>query len=353
MDTRKTNMAIETHLDLGSADWRAALEEMAPESHDVYFRPEYHRFHEVNGDGKAFSIITREGTKSLLVAGMRSEIGGMQLSSGHWDLETCNGYGGPIASPDADGTFLERAWEDWKTVCADAGMVAAFFRMHPLLHNIALLPADAETRFDRHTVFVDLSAGLEHVWQAADTRHRNMVSKAAREGAEVIWNERADWEAFERLYAEAMQRRKGAARLCFSQRYFEHLRALPCAELAAVRRGNTLAAAAVFLWGDVWGHYHLAARDGDAPNYASNCILQSAFERAAARGLSGVHLGGGITASSEDPLLKFKKSTGGELLDFHVALIVANRAVFDHLCQEWQRETGSWPTWLLGYRQPR
>lgn len=348
-----TKMAIEIHSDLGSVGWRAALEEMPIESRDVYFTPEYHHLHEANGDGEAFSIIIREGTNSLLVAGIRSDISEMQLSPGHWDLETCNGYGGPIASSDADGAFLERAWADWKTACADSGMVAAFFRMHPLLHNIAFLPADAETRLERHTVFVDVSAGLERVWQAADTRHRNMVSKAKREGAEVIWNERADWGAFESLYVEAMQRSKAAARLCFSQRYFEELRALPGAELAAIRRGDTLTAAAVFLWGGVWGHYHLAARDGDAPNYTSNFILQAAFERAVARGLKGVHLGGGTTASPEDPLLKFKKSTGGELLDFHVALIVADRVAFGHLCQEWQRETGSSPTWLLGYRQPR
>lgn len=345
-------MRVEFHSILNSADWHAALEEMPLECRDVYFMPEYHRMHQANGDGQAMSMIAREERKSLLIMGMRSAIPGPPPGSAAWDLETCNGYGGPIASGDVDEAFLSRAWAEWRGEYAEAGMVAAFFRMHPLLHNNKLLPPDAEVRLERHTVFVDISGGVESVWKHADSRHRNMVNKGLKEGTEVAWNEPADWADFEKLYTDSMQRKDAPGRLCFSPEYFAQLRALPGAEIAAIRRGGSVTAAAVFLWGGLWGHYHLAARSIEAPNYASNCILQAAIERAASRRLQGIHLGGGTTASPDDPLLKFKKSTGGRLLDFQVGLVIVNRAFFDRLCQDWERQAGRKPTWLLGYRQP-
>ena len=344
---------IETRIGVGGRDWSAVLRSLAPSSRDIYFTPEYHNLHQLNGDGEAFSSIAQEGSKTLIVAGMRSRIDETAESCNKsWDLETCNGYGGPVASPDADREFLAQAWEEWKGACRRAGMVAAFFRLHPLLNNALLLPADAEVRAERKTVFVDLSEGAGKPWRAACSQHRNMVNKGAREGVTVRWNEPADWDAFAPLYAEAMLRVNAPGRLRFSQQYFRNLRSLPGVELAAVRRGTSLASGAVFLSGELWGHYHLSARSADSPNYLMNCILQTAFERAAANGLQGMHLGGGKTAVPEDSLLKFKAASGGQLLDFCVALVVANRKAFDGLCERWKRQTGSSPSWLLGYRQP-
>jgi hypothetical protein len=51
--------------------------------------------------------------------------------------------------------------------------------------------------------------------------------------------------------------------------------------------------------------------------------------------------------------LKFKQSLGGRLLDFKVALVVADDEAYQKLCSAWARETGAEPQWLLGYRQPK
>src|SRR5207253_1064519 len=95
-----------------------------------------------------------------------------------WDLQTCNGYGGPIAATVPGEEAVEQVWKEWRELTRASGGVAAFFRLHPLLGNERLLPRDAMVRIDRPTVHVDLSRGLAAAWKDATSQHRNMVRKA-------------------------------------------------------------------------------------------------------------------------------------------------------------------------------
>lgn len=340
----------EVQAGLHPAEWAARLSELPLQCRDVYFTPEYHALSEAGGDGEAFASLACSPTGKMIVAGMRSPIGAAPAPC--WDLQSPNGYGGPVGWGNWNAQELSRVWDGWKGTCREVGMVAAFFRLHPLLRNEALLPADAEVRVDRKTVFVDLSAGVEEAWRGAQSQHRNMVSKGKREAVTVRWNEPGDWIAFEQLYGDAMRRMNAPERLHFSHRYFQLMRSVPGTEIAAVRRQQELECAAIFMFGPAWGHYHLSARAPASANHLTSCILQSAFERAAERGLRGVHLGGGRTSSQDDSLLKFKASTGGKLVDFKVALVVTDRHAFDDLCDRWQSQTQMRPNWFLGYRQP-
>ena len=347
-------MRIETFSDF--AIWNEALAELPVPCRDVYFTPEYHHLHTANGDGEAYCAAVSEDRSRLLVPGLRVPITfgpGALRRKALWDVQTCNGYGGPLVSPDVTPDFLKRAWEAWRRDSAAHGVVAAFLRLHPLLNNSAWLPADARVIEDRKTVFVDLQQGAQTAWARASSRHRNMVNKGRRENVQIIWDDPNGWEAFEKLYGEAMERLNAPPALRFSPAYFAALRNLPCAELACVRRRGELAAAAVFMFGPRWGHYHLSARQPDAGNHLTNCLLQDAFERAAKYGLEGIHLGGGRSAAPGDSLLMFKRNLGGQLIDFKVALVIVDMDVYRQLCLAWAEETGRQPQWLLGYRQPR
>ena len=149
-----------------------------------------------------------------------------------------------------------------------------------------------------------------------------------------------------------MTRLTAPERLRFTGAYFASLRRLAGSQLATVRDGRGLVAGAVFLFGPAWAHYHLAARRSDAENHVTSCLIQAGLERAAERELMGVFLGGGATRDPEDAVLKFKRSVGGELKTFRVALVVVDKRGYDQLVQEWTRKAGRPPTWLLGYRQP-
>ncbi len=121
--------------------------------------------------------------------------------------------------------------------------------------------------------------------------------------------------------------------------------------LASIRDGGQLIAAAVFMFGPTWAHYHLSACERSG-NHLTNCLLQTGIERACDLGLKGLHLGGGRTTQSADTLLKFKLSLGGKLIDFKVAFVVVNQEAYAKLCRNWAKQTGEAPKWLLGYRQP-
>ena len=335
-----------------NAAWGNVLSQLALPYRDVYFTLAYHQLHVVNGDCKVECMVLAEGGQTLMVPGMRAPIPSDDASA-FFDLQSCNGYGGPLASPSASRDFLEQAWGEWQRRSAATGIVAGFFRLHPLLANECCLPESARVILDRQTVFVDLADGPRAAWQRADARHRNMVNKGQREGLRVDWQDPTGWDDFELLYNEAMRRLNAPSALRFSHAYFAGLRQLPGAALACIRRGDALAAAAVFLFGPIWGHYHLSAHREGSGNHLTNCLLQSALERCLDRGLRGLHLGGGRTSSPEDTLLKFKLGLGGRLLDFKVALVVANLAHYRRLCDHWAQKTGVPPKWLLGYRQPK
>jgi hypothetical protein len=331
----------------GTADdpmWAGALAALPPPLADVYFTPAYHHLHDDAAQAACW-VVEGEGAR-LLVPGMRAAI-----AAGGSDLQTPNGYGGPLF--DGDPTALEPAWAAWRAAAIREGVVAAFFRLHPLLENHRFLPADATVVDDRETVYIDLTNGPEAVLDSADTRFRNMASKARRTGVEVRWNQADDWVLFEAMYGSAMDRLGASAALRFPPRYFAALRTLPEAELATVAGPDGLEAAAVFLNGSRWSHYHLSARSERAENHLMSAIFDRAIHRLAARGQAGIHLGGGTTPSPDDRLLRFKRSFSPRLLRFSVARVIADVDAFQRLQDAWRASTGHSPGWLLGYRQPQ
>ena len=69
-------------------------------------------------------------------------------------------------------------------------------------------------------------------------------------------------------------------------------------------------AGAIFLLGDPWSHYHLSYRTPQAHNTAMHAIFDLAVPLIAERGSKFIHLGGGTTAKTDDPLYKFKSRIG-------------------------------------------
>ncbi len=341
---------------LSSKEWNEALAEFPATMQDVYFTPDYHELHEEEGWVAKHCFNFSEEDKGLLVPGLRTAIPSdlcKTLPGGFYDLQTCNGYGGPLARGKVEFAFLDRSWAEWRRSSANRGIVASFFRLHPLLNNTSCLPPDARILNDRKTIFVDLTVGLETVWKNANSQFRNRVNKSRREGLEIQWNNTSDWEGFPSFYAKAMERLNAPEGLRFSPGYFTQLQNLDGAQISSARHGTDLAAAVIWLFGPRWGHCHLAARHPQADSHFMYSLYQAGLEKAAELGLKGVHFGGGRTSASDDPLLRFKKRVGGSLLDFKVALVISDSKAFDQLCRCWADETGERPRWLLGYRQPK
>jgi len=330
---------------VNDAAWANALAALPPEMHDVYFSPAYHRLHRED----AGCVVVSEGDARLIVPGLLHAIPG---ETGLWDLQTCNGYGGPLASAGAAPEWLARAWDAWREAAAARGVVAAFFRLHPLIDNRGLLPPDATVVDDREMVTIDLSAGAAGAFEAADSRFRNKVRRAERDKMEVRWDAPEDWPAFEALYADAMERLGAVEALRFGADYFAALRSLPGARLAAIHDAGGLLVGAVFLEGARHWYYHLGARRPAEENLAMSFLFHRATQRAAEAGALGLHLGGGATPAPDDSLLRFKRLFSPMRPRFHVARVIADRDRFAKLLKAWEARAGRPPRWLLGYREP-
>ena len=320
--------------------WNSVLARMSGDV-DPMLSAGYHALHDIAGDGVASALAVDD---ALFVPGLRVPIPG----TGHDDLQSCNGYGGPVANGLAGGR-LDLAWGEWRAAAREAGIVAAFFRLNPLLDNRAALPSDAEVRADREVVAVDLRSGAPEAWARATSRHRNMVNRARRAGVDVRWDSPDDWRDFPPLYDAAMERLGAPARLRYRGDYFDALRALPFAHIAALRDHDGVIAAAVFLIGARHAYYHVAARRPDAANFSGNFLIHAGIERAAESGAQALLLGGGATTASDDALLGFKRSVSPWLLRFQTARVIADPDAFASLCA---RHFAPSRGWLLPYREP-
>ncbi len=327
--------------------WKSLLRKLPSEYQDVYFTPEYHNLHVANGDGKGVCFHVTDGKHSLLIMGLM-----ISILDGIYDLQTCNGYGGPISSQNAPADFLDIAWRRFKEFSKQSGIVAAFFKLHPLNNNIKLLPADATIRFDRKTVAVDVSGGIQDVWLKSDSRFRNRVSKARKQGIQVEWNTDNGWEQFPKLYAEAMERLSAANYLRFNCLYFKQLKGLAESSIAGIFECGKLLAGAVFLQGMCYTHYHLGARNNESENFLMNALFQAGLENTCLAGKSVVHFGGGRSSAADDNLLRFKKRTGGDLVEFNLALVVCCQETFKSLSRNHCNDKKQSDRWLLSYRQP-
>jgi hypothetical protein len=333
-------MATATWVDAGT--WSNALGGVTA---DVYYGHGYHALHDDDGVTPACAVASSGGHR-LIVPGLLHRIG----EDEGFDLQTPNGYGGPLATEGIARSELDAAWEAFRALAAARGVVAAFFRLHPVLENERWLPADATVVDDRETVLVDLRAGIDAAVRAADSRFRNKVKRAERDGLLVRWNAAADWPAFERLYAEAMERLRAAPSLRFGPTYFDRLRKLDV-DLGVIEEEGGVSAAAVFFRGRVF-HYHLGARSPLPENRAMSYLFFEAMRRAVASGAVSMHVGGGATRAADDTLLRFKRLMSPERRTFKVARVVVDHARFGDLIDRWRARAGRSPSWLLGYREP-
>lgn len=339
---------------LDSATWRKALEQLPKDRWDAYFTFEYHEAHATEGSGRPYGAWVSEGNAGLLITGLRRPIEAKQndIQENTWDLQTCNGYGGPLVTPGAPKEFLAEAWARWREMVAADGCVAAFFRMHPFLSAEADLPVGSTVCVNRSTVAVNLGLDGKEQLAASSSGHRGAIRKFEKWPGKACWDSDWAWQGFETLYGRAMERLCAPEELRFGKEYFRRLRSVQGVHVIVAVESNEAVAGVVTFFCGTLAHYHLGARSASAGSFVMNGLLQTIFDRARASGIRTFHMGGGRTPSPDDSLLKFKMRLGGGVCDFRVARVVTSDPVFKALETDWERRNGRTSKWLLPYREP-
>lgn len=338
--------------------WREALAQLPPAMQDVYFQPQYLFMHQQDQTLQGKLFLCRQAGQVFGKAFHMQPVeqaGGRGQARTWYDIQTPYGYGGVFCTSD-DPQFLARGQQAFADWCRSAAVVVEFTRFHPLLENWRWEQAGAAF-FDRHTASLDLramSAGLPGPW---DAKTRNMLRRAERDGVEVSQQSvEEEFDQFVELYLNAMRNKAADPSYFFSPGYFQRLRELVrqgCL-LAATVKGRWVAAA-VFLRGPWWLHFHLAASDHDhyVPG-ANNLLIATAARWGAAQGLRRLHLGGGNSNDPHDPLWRFKKSMSSHTHDFWLGKRIHNQEIYDQLRAAWAAQypelVSRWGGRVLCYR---
>jgi len=231
-----------------------------------------------------------------------------QIPGDGFDATSPYGYPGPIGKGVEDPAFLRVALVAGLQVLRDAGLVAVFLRLHPLLN---MLPPEGIGVLVSHgdTVSVDLTLGADVHWAQMRLNHRRDILRATRLGYVARMDE--DWvhiETFKRQYGETMERRKASPFYQFADAYFDSLRAAlgDRLHLCVVENADAVAATGLFVETDGIVQYHLSGTSGEFRDIQPTKLMMH-FARAWARerGNDVLHLGGGVGGVA-DSLLHFK-----------------------------------------------
>jgi serine/alanine adding enzyme len=293
---------------------------------DVYFAPGYGRAEEANGAGDWFSLVAYDGLWQLPLH--------LRSSSDGTDAVSPYGYSGVYASSRLTAADRRSAWSRARSELRARGVLSVFLRQSPLIpHPFDTAPG--EVVVSSHSTVMVATINEDSAWRAMEGRSRTSIRKADRSGFSSVVRPAAPEDlvsggAFRNLYEGAMRRRTAAERYFFNDAYYAALRDALGSDLLigiTTDSGGRAVAAALFMRHADLLHYHLAGSEPEAGRVgATNQLIWRAIEWASEHGVTGCHLGGGV--SNYDSLFKFKRSFGGEVLSFDAFGVVVDDAAY-------------------------
>lgn len=299
--------------------------------HDFYHLPAYVALCAAQEQAEATALFVEDGERSMLVPLIFRGIPG---SDGR-DASSPYGYPGPLVSGTDDPAFLPEALIAGTAALRAQGIVSAFVRFHPLLN--ASLPAGiGEIVHHGDTVSVDLTLPETTLWAQTRHNHRRDITNAVKSSLVARMDRGFElYGAFKRVYRETMDRHAASAYYLFDDAYFDGLRdALgEGLHLCVVEKGDSVAAAGLFVETDGIVQYHLGGTDEAFIGFEpSKLMLHFARDWAKERGNRHLHLGGGVGGAT-DSLLHFKAGFSPLRHPFYTLRMVIDEAEYRRLAK--------------------
>ncbi|MFM2207332.1 MAG: hypothetical protein RL213_1307 [Bacteroidota bacterium] len=343
-----------TVLTTGDADeWDRCLSLLPESVRDIHFTAAYHRMYEANGDGSGRLFCFMDNGRVFLYPFLIRPVPEGLVPEECFDISSPYGYSGPLSSSE-DSDFLAAADAALRSYCRSTRVVTEFIRFHPLVDNFRFMmqAVDLEVIHLRDYIAVKVAQSEEDQLTSYASRNRNTLRKAMREG--VVVRSSDDFSVFVSLYLENMRQLNAAPMYFFSGAFFGHLEQLSrqggCS-LVAEHEGAAVGAA-VFLYSGAYGHYYLAsANPAGRALGAGNLLLHEGINRCRESGVRLVHLGGGLTGASDDPLLAFKKSFSPDTVPYYIGRRVHDEETCRRLVQEWEKRHPDLATKYAGQLQ--
>lgn len=324
--------------------WKAFL---ATVPHDVYHTPGYVAADARRNDAEALAYLYASERGSLAVPLLVRRCAEALGPAAGDALDAVSPYGYPgflldAAALERDG-FVDEALDDLIATLAEDGVVTAFLRMHPILNEgIEALASRHRVEPRGVTVVIDVTQTDAERWAAMRKGHTNAINQAKRAGMTTSVVPLAGHIAdFVVVYGEVLQRLDASRSYHFDKTYLEELARDPSVWLIRAHLDDELTGAYILFEHDGVVHPHLGgARNGYHKPSPSNLLIHATCQWAQLRGNRLVHLGGGVGASADDSLFRFKSGFSPSRRTFHTVSIVADRARLDRLTEVRARALG-------------
>lgn len=315
--------------------WNEYLNEFEECQKDVYFSEEYVKLYETT-ESKALCAVCIEDDKVLLLPFLRKEI------EGYYDFETAYGYGGPIANTD-DQSWIDIALENMQSCFEKENYICGFVRFHSLLDNAEKCRKYIDVLFDRTTVAINTIESEDEIWaNQIISKNRNMIRKAEKN--ELVYEAEYGFESlpeFIKLYNSTMQRLEAEEFYFFDEKYYQSFvnNFKNKAFLGTVKKDGELICAALFMYSQDYGHYHLEGSNSEYSKLAANNLLlwKTALEFHKL-GVKEFHLGGGYNGEPDNSLLKFKKAFSNNTKEFYIGKWIFNNTKYNEVKSEWAKK---------------
>ncbi len=331
--------------------WNEYLDRFPKAMVDIYYTEGYVKLYE-NDKDSAQCIIYENGELCALMPFLRRQI------NEFYDFETPYGYGGPIFNFDSE-ELIDKALTEMRNCFINENYLCGFIRFHPLIRNAELCKNVIPTIDDRKTTVIDVSGDENKIWNTQlSSKCRNMVRKARKNGLD--FKAEYDFESIKRfreLYTETMNRLGADEFYYFGDEYYlNYMKNLDGKSfLGTVSKDGEIISAALFMFFDKWGHYHLAGSSSKYPSLGiNNFMLWNASLEMNRNNVERFHLGGGTCGDEQDSLYRFKKSFSRDYEKFFIGKWIFRREEYDNICKSWEeknRELESvYRHYLLKYR---
>lgn len=294
-----------------------------------------------------YHALEKKGRPLLFIALFGDDFIGLPLimqeieGTDYWDCTSAYGYCGPISNlafEDISPSLCTSFQDALKNYFLANNIVSAFSRLHPVIIGDKVFDGFGSVRDVNQTVAIDLRMSPEVQRQQYRKSNKSEVNQLrGKKGYRVKEAENTDEiRQFIRIYHETMNRVGAKDNYYFDEDYFFRFLDNTCFSnrlLLAVKE-NVIAAGAIFTITNKMMQYHLAGTKNEfIADTPMKIILDEARMLGNDLGMDFLHLGGGVGGRDDDSLFRFKSGFSKERFMYRVWSYIADKAVYDELCE--------------------
>ncbi|MBS4034542.1 MAG: GNAT family N-acetyltransferase [Ignavibacterium sp.] len=321
-------------------EWGAYLNRLPLLMQDSYYTPEYYEIYEKNGDGSARCFVYEDHNDIALYPFLLSSVNnlGYNLDKDYYDICGAYGYNGVLYSSDSP-VFKQSFYKHFLIFCEAHNIIAEFTRFNPLSGNHVFSDNALDISFNRKTVYVDLTQGIETIQNNYSHSTKGNIKKAEKNNLKVAIykNELPYKKEFIKMYKETMDRVNAQRYVYFSDSYFEAtFRSLPVVQFIVFKESTPIASAICLLSKNIL-HVHFEVSKTEYQIYRPNDFLfDEIIKFGINEGYKILHMGGGRTLNEDDSLLRFKKNFSDTTTNFYTGNKIHNQEVYIQVCEQWR-----------------